>query len=43
MAILFVIGVGVGMADDNDGTAALAALASWLMMTNLFLQGLLQR
>ena len=33
MAILFVIGVGVGMADDNDGTAGLAALASWLMMT----------
>ena len=32
MAILFVIGVGVGMADDNDGTAGLAALASWLMM-----------
>ena len=28
MAWLFVIGVGVGMADDNDGTAALAALAS---------------
>ena len=27
MAILFVIGVGVGMADDNDGTAGLAALA----------------
>ena len=27
MAILFVIGVGVGMADDNDGTAALAARA----------------
>ena len=35
MAWLFVIGVGVGMADDNDGTAALAALASWLMITNL--------
>ena len=35
MAILFVIGVGVGMADDNDGTAGLAALASWLMMTTL--------
>ena len=32
MAWLFVIGVGVGMADDNDGTAALAALASWLRM-----------
>ena len=39
MAILFVIGVGVGMADDNDGTAALAALASWLMMTNLLSTG----
>ena len=39
MAILFVIGVGVGMADDHDGTAALAALASWLMMTNLLAVG----
>ncbi len=39
MAILFVIGVGVGMAEDNDGTAALAALASWLMMTNLLSVG----
>ena len=35
MAILFTIGIGVGMADDNDGTAALSALASWLMITNL--------
>src|SRR5699024_4987184 len=35
MAILFAIGVGVGMADDNDGTAGLASLASWLMITNL--------
>ena len=26
MAILFAIGIGVGMADDNDGTAALSAL-----------------
>lgn len=34
MAILFAIGVGVGMADDNDGTAGVAALASWLMITN---------
>lgn len=39
MAILFVIGVGVGMADDHDGTAALAALASWLMITNLLSTG----
>lgn len=41
MAWLFVIGVGVGMADDNDGTAALAALASWLMITNLLSTALL--
>ncbi len=39
MALLFVIGVGVGMADDHDGTAGLAALASWLMMTNLLSVG----
>ena len=39
MALLFVIGVGVGMADDHDGTAGLAALASWLMMTNLLAVG----
>ena len=39
MAILFVIGVGVGMADDNDGTAGLAGLVSWLMITNLLATG----
>ncbi len=39
MAILFAIGVGVGMADDNDGTAGVAALASWLMMTTLLSTG----
>lgn len=39
MAILFVIGVGVGMSDDHDGTAGLAAMASWLMMTNLLAVG----
>lgn len=39
MALLFVIGVGVGMADDHDGTAGLAAFASWLMMTNLLATG----
>ena len=39
MALLFAIGVGVGMSDDHDGTAGLAALASWLMMTNLLSVG----
>ena len=35
MAILFAIGIGVGMSKDNDGTGGLAALASWLMITSL--------
>ncbi len=39
MALLFVIGVGVGMADDHDGTAGLASLAAWLMITNLLAVG----
>ncbi|MBE5957665.1 MAG: PTS glucose transporter subunit IIBC [Lachnospiraceae bacterium] len=39
MALLFVIGVGVGMSDDNDGTGAVAALASWLMITTLLNTG----
>lgn len=42
IAILFVIGVGVGMSDKNDGTGGLAALASWLMMTTLLSQVWLQ-
>ena len=33
MGILFAVGVAVGMAKDNDGTAALAALISWLVIT----------
>lgn len=39
MAILFAIGVGVGMSDDNDGTGGVAALASWLMITTLLNTG----
>lgn len=39
MALLFVIGVGVGMSDDHDGTGGLAALASWLMITTLLSTG----
>ena len=35
MAILFAIGVGVGMSDDNDGTGGLAGLVSWLVITTL--------
>lgn len=39
MAVLFVVGVGFGMSEDNDGIGALAALASWLMMTTLLSTG----
>lgn len=35
MAILFAIGVAVGMSDDNEGTAGLAGLVSWLIITTL--------
>ena len=35
IALMFAVGIGVGMAEDRDGTAALAALASWLMITTL--------
>ncbi len=39
MALLFVIGVGIGMSENNDGTGGLAALASWFMMTTLLSTG----
>ncbi len=39
MALLFVIGVGIGLSDDNDGTGGVAALASWLMITTLLNTG----
>lgn len=31
MGILFAVGVGVGMSDDNDGTGGVAGLVSWLI------------
>ena len=39
MAILFAIGVGVGLAKDNDGTAGLAGMVAYLMMTTLLAPG----
>ncbi len=39
IALLFAIGVAVGMSDDNDGTAGLAGLVSWLMFTTLLSSG----
>ena len=42
MAILFAIGVGVGMTVDNDGTGGLAGLVSWLTITTLLNQGNVQ-
>src|SRR5690625_155791 len=35
IAILFAIGVGVGMAKNRDGAAALSALVGWLVVTTL--------
>ena len=37
--LLFAIGVAIGMADDTDGTPALAGLVSWLMITTLLSPG----
>lgn len=42
MAILFAIGVGVGMTVDNDGTGGLAGLVSWLTITTLLSQANVQ-
>ena len=39
MAILFAVGVGVGVSGMNNGTGGIAALASWLMMTTLLSTG----
>ena len=39
MALLFAIGVAVGLAEENDGTAGLAGLVSWLMITTLLSSG----
>ncbi len=39
MAILFAVGVAVGMSQDNDGTSGLAGLVSWLVMTTLLAPG----
>ena len=39
MGILFAIGVGVGMSDDNDGTGGVAGLVAWLIFTTLLAPG----
>ena len=35
MALLFAVGVGVGMAKNQDGVGGIAALTSWFMITTL--------
>lgn len=35
MALLFAIGIAIGMAEKSDGTSALAGLVSWLTVTTL--------
>ncbi len=35
MSILFAAGVATGLADEQDGTAALAGMAAWLLIQNI--------
>lgn len=35
MSLLFTLGVAIGMADEQDGTAALAGMISWLMIQQI--------
>lgn len=35
MALLFAVGIALGMANKSDGTSALAGLVSWLVITTL--------
>ncbi len=35
IALLFAVGIGVGMSDDQNGTAGMTALVSWLIITSL--------
>lgn len=35
MALLFAVGIAIGMANKSDGTSALAGLVSWLVVTTL--------
>lgn len=35
MALLFAVGIALGMANKSDGTSALAGLVSWLVVTTL--------
>jgi PTS system N-acetylglucosamine-specific IIC component len=39
MALLFAVGVAVGLSDDHDGTACLAGLVSWLVITTVLSEG----
>ena len=39
MALLFALGVSIGMANEGDGTSALAGLLSWLMIQTLLAPG----
>ena len=39
MQLLFALGVSIGMANESDGTSALAGLISWLMIQTLLAPG----
>ncbi|MBR4162109.1 MAG: PTS transporter subunit EIIC, partial [Solobacterium sp.] len=35
IALLFAVGISVGMSDDQNGTAGITGLVSWLIITSL--------
>ena len=43
MALLFVIGISLGMSENQSGAACLAGLASWLVITTLLSPAVAQR
>ena len=42
MAILFALGVAIGMSKDQEGTSALAAIISWLTVQTMLGVGVVQ-
>ena len=42
IALLFAVGIGVGLSDDQNGTAGVTALVSWLIITSLLHVGFIK-
>ncbi len=42
IALLFAVGIGVGLSEDENGTAGITALISWLIITSLLNSGFVE-